>query len=177
MGNSLFKLDYYRMTGKKEGKSLLIDWLFRHNVRWAFYYRRFHSGHPAAKIGLYLMSRKYGIEISDTAQLGKGIYLGHPYNITIGSNVVIGDNVNLHKGCTIGSIMAGKHAGSPKIGNCVFIGVNATVVGGIVIGDDVVIAPNAFVNFDVPDHSVVVGNPGVIHPKDGASDDYIINRV
>ena len=90
---------------------------------------------------------------------------------------MIGDNVNLHKGCTIGSIMAGKRAGSPKIGNCVFVGINAAVVGGITIGDDVMIAPNAFVNFDVPPHSVVVGNPGKIHHKEDANGNYINLRV
>ena len=165
------------MTGKKSLKWYIFDLLFRHNVRWSYYYRQFQSNHHLAKIGLYILSRKYGLEISDSAKIGKGIYLGHPYNITIGANVVIGDNVNLHKGCTVGSIMAGKHAGSPKIGNCVFIGINATVVGGITIGDDVVIAPNSFVNFDVPSHSVVVGNPGVIHRKENATGNYIIHKV
>ena len=170
-------MDYYRMTGKKSMKTYPIDFLLRHNVRWSYLYRRFHEGHRLVKIGLYLLSRKYGLEVSNTAQIGKGIYFGHPYNITIGANVVIGDNVNLHKGCTIGNIMAGKRAGSPKIGNCVSVGINVTVVGGITVGDDVMIDPNAFVNFDVPSHSVVVGNPGEIHHKEDATDNYIINRV
>ena len=177
MKKTPFLLDYYRMTGKRNRKTLLFDFLFRHNVRWAFYYRRYQAGHHLSKIALYLLSRKYGIEVSNTARIGHGIYLGHPYNITIGSNVVIGDNVNLHKGCTVGSIMSGSRAGSPVIGNCVFVGINATVVGGITIGDDVMIAPNAFVNFDVPSHSVVVGNPGMIHPKQDATKNYIILRV
>ena len=177
MKNTMFLLDYYRMTGKKDRKTLLIDFLFRHNVRWAFYYRRFHSGHRFAKLGLYLLSKKHGIEVSNKAQIGKGIYLGHPYNITIGADVVIGENVNLHKGCTIGNIMAGKRAGSPVIGNCVSVGINASVVGGIRIGDDVIIAPNAFVNFDVPSHSVVIGNPGEIHHKPDATKNYILCRV
>ena len=50
------------------------------------------------------------------------------------------------------------------------------IVGGITIGDDVLIAPNAFVNFDVPSHSVVVGNPAVVHPRENATEGYI-NRV
>ena len=165
------------MTGKRSMKYYPLDFLLWHNVRWSYYYRRFQAGHRLAKIGLYLLSRKYGLEVSDSAQIGKGLYLGHPYNITIGANVVIGNNVNLHKGCTIGSIMAGKRAGSPKIGNCVSVGINATVVGGITIGDDVMIAPNAFVNFNVPPHNVVVGNPGEIHHKEDATRNYIFNRV
>ncbi len=177
MKKSVFWYDYYRMTGKKSSSTLLVDFLFRHNIRWAYYFRRFQSGHRLAKIGLYFMSRKYGIEVSDSARIGKGIYLGHPYNITIGANVVIGDNVNLHKGCTIGTILAGRRAGSPVIGSCVSIGINATVVGGITIGDDVIIAPNAFVNFDVPSHSIVIGNPGVVHFKANATNDSILLRV
>lgn len=63
--------------------------------------------------------------------------------------------------------------GSPTIGNCVFIGVNATVVGNIHIGNDVLIAPNSYINFNVPDHSIVIGNPGVIHHKENATEKYI----
>ena len=47
----------------------------------------------------------------------------------------------------------------PTIGNEVWIGVNATIVGKVTIGDDVLIAPNAFVNCDIPSHCVVFGNP------------------
>ena len=103
--------------------------------------------------------------------------MGHPYNITIGKDAELGENVNLSKGCTIGTIITGNHTGSPKIGNCVFVGVNAAIVGGVTVGDDVLIAPNAFVNFDVPSHSIVIGNPGQIHPKQNATEGYILNRV
>ena len=78
---------------------------------------------------------------------GRGLYLGHPYNITVGGGVKIGDNVA--------------------------IGINATVIGNIHIGNDVMIAPNSFVNFDVPDHSIVIGNPGVIHHNENATEGYI----
>ena len=47
------------------------------------------------------------------------------------------------------------------------------VCGKVVIGDDVLIAANAFVNFDVPSNSVVIGNPGIIHKKENASVDYL----
>ena len=67
--------------------------------------------------------------------------------------------------------------GSPVIGNCVFIGINATVVGNIRIGNDVLIAPNSFVNIDVPDHSVVIGNPAVVHSKENATGNYVCYLV
>lgn len=125
------------------------------------------------KIILYRYSRKYGLEIASTAKIGNGLYLGHPYNITVGGDVVIGNNVNLHKGCTIGRENRGKRKGVPVIGNKVSIGINATVVGNVVIGDDVMIAANSFVNFDVPSHSIVIGNPGMIHHKENATDMYV----
>lgn len=106
-----------------------------------------------------------------------GLYLGHPYNITVSSGAVLGMNVNLHKGCTIGRENRGKREGCPTIGNCVSIGINATVVGNISIGDDVMIAAGAFVNHDVPSHSICVGNPCRIISRVGATDGYIVNRV
>lgn len=62
---------------------------------------------------LYRMSRKFGLEISTKATIGKGLYLGHPYNITVAEGVQMGQNVNLHKGCTIGRTNRG-NAGVPK---------------------------------------------------------------
>lgn len=80
-------------------------------------------------------------------------------------NVQIGENVTLFKGCTIGVVETGTKAGNPIIGNNVTVFANATVCGKVHIGDDVIIAAGAFVNFDVPDHAIVIGNPGVIHMK------------
>ena len=122
---------------------------------------------------LYRFSRKYGLEISPQAEIGKGLYLGHPYNITVSGGTKIGNNCNLHKGCTIGRENRGKRKGDPTIGDRVSVGINATVIGNITIGSDVMIAPGALVNFDVPDHSIVIGNPGVIHHRDAATEGYI----
>ena len=58
------------------------------------------------------------------------------------------------------------------------MGANSIVVGGVRIGNNVLIAPGAFVNFDVPDNSVVIGNPGVIKPQNSSpTDKYEIYRV
>ena len=58
----------------------------------------------------------------------------------------------------------------PTIGDEVWIGVNTTIVGKVSIGDDVLIAPNAFVTCDIPSHSVVFGNPCIIKHKDYATE-------
>lgn len=171
----LYASDYYRMTGQPYHsgiKSFVRKCLF-HNLRYMFWYRKYQVNRSWVARGvLYFLSRKYGLEISPKAAIGEGLYLGHPYNITVGEGVVLGKNVNLHKGCTIGKTSRGA-VGSPQIGDMVWIGINSTVVGNIQVGNDVLIAPNAYVNFDVPDHSVVIGNPGVIHFRLKATEGYI----
>lgn len=128
--------------------------------------------------GLYFFyCNKRGITLSWRTKIGAGLYLGHPYGITVNSNAVIGDNVNLHKGCTIGEENRGKRKGAPTLGNQVWVGINATIVGKVNIGNDVLIAPNSFVNFDCPDHSIVVGNPARIIYSTTATMAYINNRV
>jgi virginiamycin A acetyltransferase len=67
--------------------------------------------------------------------------------------------------------------GDTVVGNDVWIGINSTLVGKITIGNDVLIAPNSFVNFDVPDHSIVVGNPAKIIHKENATENYINNTI
>ena len=123
------------------------------------------------------LKEKNGIELSFRSKIGKGLYLGHPYNITVNMGAEIGENCNLHKGVTIGQENRGARKGAPKIGNSVWIGVNATVVGNVTIGDDVLIAPNSYVNCSVPSHSVVYGNPCVIRPRENATEDYVNNKV
>lgn len=174
--NSSFFDDYYRLRGSQK-KHLLPDLIFRHSIRYLLWYRLRGRGSWIGRVGCYRCSRKFGLEFSEASECGHGLLLSHPYNITVGVGVKLGDNVNLSKGCTLGNVRTGARAGSPKLGNCVFVGVNATVIGGVSIGDDVVIAPNAFVDFDVPAHSVVVGNPGTIHHKADATKDIILSRI
>lgn len=118
---------------------------------------------------------KYGIEISPKSKIGKGLYIGHAFNITINPKVEIGEWCNLHKGVIIGQENRGKRKGTPHLGNKVWVGINAAIVGNITIGDDVLIAPNSYVNCDVPSHSIVFGNPCIIKHKDNATEGYINN--
>lgn len=122
-------------------------------------------------------SRKQCCEIPPNVKIGEGLYFGHAFNITINHNAVIGKNCNIHKGVTIGRENRGKRKGTPTIGNNVWIGVGAVVVGNITIGDDVMIAPNAFVNCDIPPHSIAIGNPCVIKSRDFATEGYINNTI
>ncbi len=122
---------------------------------------------------LKITRRLYLTEISHHTNIGPGLYINHPYLITINHESKIGSNVILHKGVTIGKENRGKRVGTPTIGNKVWIGVNSTIVGNITIGNDVLIAPNTFVNCDIPDHSIVFGNPCIIKHRDHATEYYL----
>jgi len=170
--NNVFKSDYYRMTGEKNRTpKRAFTYLFSPHIRYVRCWRKYQAkGGLLCKLRLHLLGKRFGLEISPRAKIKEGLYLGHPYNITVAGGVKIGKNANLHKGSTIGRENRGEREGVPTLGDCVYVGINSTVVGNVTIGDDVFIAPNAFVNFDVPSHSVVLGNPGVIHHKDDATE-------
>ena len=126
---------------------------------------------------LDILSRKYHIQIPYDTQIGKGFYLAHFGRVIIHPKSVIGHNVNVSTGVVIGTQFRGRRKGSPTIGNYVWIGANAIIVGNISIGNNVLIAPGSYVNFDVPDGSIVIGNPGLIRRSTSATLSYINNTI
>lgn len=129
------------------------------------------------KIKLRNLSNKSLIQIPIETQIGRGFYIGHFGRIIINADAKIGNNVNIGTGVTIGRTNRGSKKGSPTIGDRVWIGNNAVIVGAVTIENDVLIAPNSFVNFDVPNNSIVMGNPGKIIRKDNATEFYINRQV
>jgi len=153
------------------------------SLRLLFFFRKAqqYRGTSIFRFNLYryLLNRERNrlkIELPLTVQIGPGCRFLHPYNITFNGKVTAGKNLTMLKGSTIGNTHGSK-GGTPRLGDNVYVGLNATVVGDIQIGNDVLICANSFVNFNVPDHSIVLGNPGVIHSKDSATKDYISNPV
>jgi len=110
----------------------------------------------------------YGLDISYRTKIGKGFYIGHFGGVVIHGDVEIGDNCNLSQGVTIGILQRGNKIGLPKIGNRVFIGPGAIILGGITVGDDVLIGANAIVTFDVPNFSVVASPLATIISNKGS---------
>ena len=129
------------------------------------------------KVKLQKLMNKYNFNISANSNIGYGLYLGHNGTIIVNHEAKIGNNCNIGVGVTIGMENRGTRVGCPVIGNNVWIGTNAVIVGKITIGDNVLIAPNAFVNFSVPSNSIVIGNPGKIFAKENAVENYINNEV
>lgn len=109
--------------------------------------------------------------------IGEGFYIGQCGRIIINPKAVIGKNVNISTGCTIGQENRGKRMGALVISDNVWIGTNAVIVGAVHIGTDVLIAPNSYVNCDVPEHSIVLGNPCVIKHRLNATEGYVNDIV
>ena len=103
--------------------------------------------------------RKTGIEIHPGARIGKGLFIDHGVGVVIGETAIIGDNVTLFHGVTLGGTGKEKGKRHPTIGNNVFIGSGAKILGNINIGNNVRIGANAVVLKDIPDDTTAVGVP------------------
>lgn len=132
-------------------------------------------------IGIFLkwmLSRcryKYGIAIPEYTDIGPGLFINRFGGIYINGDAVIGSNVNIAQMTMIGQANRGKMAGSPIIGDRVFIAVGSCLVGRVTVGDDVVVGTNSVVSRDVEPGCVVGGTPAKVLSQ-GGSEGYI-NRL
>lgn len=117
---------------------------------------------PAAWLIQRRTIRTSGAEISPQARIGPGLALMHSVGIVIGPQVVVGRNIQIYQGVTIGD---GPLSGQPTIGDDVVIGAGAKILGGITVGDRVVVGANTVVTQDVPADSVISGSPAVARPR------------
>lgn len=116
------------------------------------------------------------IEIGRKAIIGKGLYIAHLGNIVIGNKAVIGNYCYINNGVTIGGAGRKEKYGHPSIGNNVYFGAGAKVIGKIHVGNNVSIGANAVVLKSVPDNAVVVGVPAKIISYQG-SNDFTVHRL
>lgn len=107
-------------------------------------------------------ARKTGIEIHPGAQIGEGFFIDHGHGVVIGETAIIGNNVTLYQGVTLGGTGKEKGKRHPTLGDNVMIGAGAKVLGSVNIGNNVKIGAGSVVLMDVPDNSTVVGVPGRI---------------
>ncbi|MDG2122099.1 MAG: serine acetyltransferase, partial [Verrucomicrobiales bacterium] len=91
--------------------------------------------HVLARLALRHFRYRYGIWIPYEVEAGPGLYLGHFGGVIVSPRAKIGRDVNLSHGVTLGKANRGKHQGYPTVGDGVFVGPGAVLVGGVKVGD------------------------------------------
>jgi serine O-acetyltransferase len=182
----LWRADLYRYAGRADGKSFLRYWLLDPGFQLSFYlrlcgYLKKVQSNPITKVLYFLVllvfkhyQSKYGVYIPARTQIGPGLYLGHPTAIVVHPDAIIGKNCNLSQSVTLGQANRGERRGYPIVGDNVYIGPGAKIVGAVRIGNNVAIGANCVVTKDIPDQAVVVGVPGRVISYDGV-EGYIEN--
>jgi serine O-acetyltransferase len=133
----------------------LNHWLWHHNwrvlARWLSQVARWLTG----------------IEIHPAAEIGRRVFIDHGMGVVIGETTIVGDDVTMYQGVTLGG--TGKEQGKrhPTVASQVVIGAGAKILGNIKIGENCRIGAGSVVLQDVPDNSTVVGVPGHVIFRDG----------
>jgi serine O-acetyltransferase len=176
----LVRSDLYRYHGRVTFSVFLKNLLFTPGFKYSFWMRvvAYFSQHPWLRRSLYRIpyfvlmhcTYKYGISIPHNTAVGPGLYLGHFGGIVVHEKSAIGRNCNISHGVTLGQANRGRMKGHPTIGDNVYIGPGAKIVGRVSVGNNVAIGANCVVTHDVPDNAVVVGVPGKVISLDGSQD-------
>ena len=108
-----------------------------------------------------------GVEIHPAARIGKGVFIDHGSGVVIGETSEIGDGCTIYQGVTLGGTSLSHGKRHPTLGRNVTVGVNASVLGAIVLGDNAKVGGGSVVVKDVPANATVVGVPARIVAQDG----------
>ena len=173
------RADLFRYRGQTGRRALWSAYLREPGFRFTCYLRKtahYSSRKRSFAFFAYLYNRvlyhhyrfRYGFDISPTTRIGPGLYIGHFGGVVVSPHAILGANVNIAHGVTIGAASRGPRTGAPTLEDRVWVGANAVLVGNITIGHDALIAPGAYVNFDVPPMAVVLGNPGKVISSEGS---------
>jgi serine O-acetyltransferase len=131
--------------------------------------------HPLHRAGIPILPRWLAnvsrfftqIEIHPAARIGKGIFIDHGSGVVIGETAEIGDGCTIYQGVTLGGTSLSRGKRHPTLGRNVTIGVNSSVLGAIVLGDNAKVGGGSVVVKDVPANTTVVGVPARMVAKDG----------
>ena len=166
---NFIKSDLNRVIPTVHIGALLCVFIKEESFPYIFWYRtaRFFRSRNnricffVSRLVLRHFSRKTGLHISHNVQIGKGLNIVHVGNTYVHSDVVIGENCTILHNVTIGASFPGNpHV--PVIGDGVYIGANAVIIGGITIGSKVMIGANSVVTKSFPDNVVIAGVPARI---------------
>jgi serine O-acetyltransferase len=130
-------------------------WLWKHHLRllarWLSQWARLFTG----------------IEIHPGAEIGHRLFIDHGMGVVIGETCVVGDDVTLYQGVTLGGTGKEKGKRHPTLGNGVVVGTGAKVLGNITVGDNCRVGAGSVVLRSIPDNSTIVGVPGHIVLRNG----------
>lgn len=181
---SIFFYEEIRAAQKKDpaAQSFLEVLLLYQGLHALVTYR---TSHIFYKLRLFFLARLIsqisrhftGIEIHPGARIGKRLFIDHGMGVVIGETTIIGDDVLMYQGVTLGGTGLEKGKRHPTIGDNVVIGTGAKILGNITIGDNSYIGANAVVVKDVPQNSTVVGVPGRITKQDGKKIDISLDHA
>lgn len=165
----LIRSDLFRYTGEISYHHYIVQLLRNPGFQYSFYMRICkYAKHKnfllflVAKLMLEHYACKYGILVSYAADIGSGFYIGHFGCIVVNKDCKIGKNCNISQGVTIGQANRGKRKGTPVLGDSVYIGPGAKIIGAVKIGNNVAIGANSVITTDIPDNAVVVGIPAKV---------------
>jgi len=182
----MLEADAFRYSGETGWRAMLRAYVHDPGFRFTYYLRKVKyyaktkrglglPGYVYNRVLLHHYRMRYGFDISPATEIGEGLYIGHFGGIVVSPYAVLGANINIAQGVTIGSTSTGPRKGAPIIEDRVWIGANAVLVGNITIGREALIGPGAYVFFDVPSGGVVLGNPGIVVGHTGSAG--YVNKV
>lgn len=177
----LVKSDLYRYSGKRGTAAFLRQMRINPCFKYSYWMRTCaflkQSNIWCRSIFVWIAGHilrhydyKYGISIPYSIKIGSGFVIGHFGGIVVNNKAVIGKNCTITQGVTVGKANRGRNKGYPTIGDNVYIGPGAKVIGNVRVGDNVAIGANCVVTRDVPDNAVVAGVPGEVISYEGSKD-------
>jgi serine O-acetyltransferase len=134
-----------------------------------------HNGwRLAARVVSHFGRAVTGIEIHPGAQIGEGFFIDHGMGVVIGETTIIGDNVHLFQGVTLGGTSTRRAKRHPTLAKNVVVGAGAKVIGDVTIGENAKIGAGSVVVTNVPPHATVVGVPGHVVAFADPGDDTVL---
>lgn len=168
---SLLRRDLYRYAEDTSVRAFLAQYLLTPGFHYTVWFR-IGSIFPyrVVRYWLHRKSVRFGISIPVGTKIGAGFYIGHFGGIVVSPYASIGENCNISHGVTIGRIAEAERVGAPVLGNRVYVGPGAKIIGNVNVGDDASIGANAVVTKDVPASAVAAGVPARVLSMKGSGD-------